>query len=152
MLACSPDICFWLKAKRQSCWKDIWAEGLETMLRLRSSLLCRRIILVRCSVVVPACTTLLALARGCLLPSLFYKIRQSKYLISYSGRQPIRITTLKRFSNGPLWQTVATGWSILNCILKVERGINKEFKMADFIFSMIDFSACGWSIELKFWI
>ena len=47
----------------------IWAEGSKTMLRSRQ--LSRRLISVRCSVVVPACTTFLALARGCLLPCFY---------------------------------------------------------------------------------
>ena len=68
----------------------------------------------------------------------------------YSRRQTFRILILNSSSNGLFWQSRAGSWSILDCILKMERGIHTAKQNGCLIFSMIDYSACGWSIELKF--
>ena len=71
---------------------------------------------------------------------------------NYRTRQTFRIFILTATQNGLLGQTRAASWSILGCILKVERGIHRAKPKWRTDFSMIDFSACGWWIELKFWI
>ena len=70
----------------------------------------------------------------------------------YRTRQTFRICILTATQNWLHGQTRAASWSILGCILKVERGIHRAKPKWRTDFSMIDFSACGWWIELKFWI
>ena len=68
---------------------------------------------------------------------------------NYSTRQTFRITTLNSSSNWLFGQARAASWSILDCILKMGRGIHKAKQNGCLIFSKIDYSACCWSMELK---
>ena len=67
-------------------------------------------------------------------------------ILSYRTRQTFRICILTATQNWLHGQTRAASWSILGCILKVERGIHRAKPKWRTDFSMIDFSACGWSM------
>ena len=52
----------------------------------------------------------------------------------YSRRQTFRISILSSSSNRPFWQARAASWSILDCILKMGRGIHKAKQNGCLIF------------------